>query len=238
MRREHEQYLGARLTITAVGSILLLVPFGLIAAAIVGDVGWLHGLDQRVTDAMHGVAATSPRWVDVMAMWSLVFDPNVWRVGTFLLMVWLLRRGVRDLAVWVAVTMITGGVLNAVLKLIFERHRPEFLDPVARAAGYSFPSGHALNNALGAAVVLLVLLPFAHGWKRIALWAGVIVVPLVTAYSRVLLGVHWTSDVTAGLLLGVAVVTATATAYLARRRRLARSHPAADGLEPDLARNA
>jgi membrane-associated phospholipid phosphatase len=118
--------------------------------------------------------------------------------------------------------MTAGGVLGVVLKLLVGRHRPDLLDPVARASGYSFPSGHALNNALAASVFLLVLLP-VFPRKRAFLWAGAIVIPLITGLSRIGLGVHWTSDVVAGWLLGVAVTAVTAWAYLGWEAGLRRS---------------
>jgi undecaprenyl-diphosphatase len=201
-----------RLTWLATGAILLLVPFALLAVLVVGRVGWLHGADLDVTVALHGFALRHPWWVDAMTWWSLVFHPNVWRVAALGLVIWLARRNRWPLAWWVAVTMTAGGILGALLKLLVGRHRPDLLDPVARAAGYSFPSGHALTNALGATVFLIVLLPSTAGrpWARGWLWAGAIVIPLVTGVSRVALGVHWTSDVVAGWLLGVAVALVAA----------------------------
>jgi undecaprenyl-diphosphatase len=136
--------------------------------------------------------------------------------------------------------MAVGGILGVLLKLLVGRDRPELLDPVAQAAGYSFPSGHALNSALAAGVFLLVLLPFVrdHPGRRAALWAGVILLPLLTGLSRVFLGVHYTSDVVAGWLLGVAVVAATTVAFEGRRARGGpRPVRAADeGVEPDVVR--
>jgi len=208
----------------------LLVPAALIGVLIVGDVGWLHRFDLYVTGAGHGWAAGHPGWVRFMAVWSLVFDPNSWRVAALGLVIWLARRRAWPLAVWVAVTMTAGGVLGAVLKLLVGRHRPDLLDPVARASGYSFPSGHALNNALAASVFLLVLLP-VFPRARPFLWAAAVVIPLITGLTRIGLGVHWTSDVVAGWLLGVAVTAATATAYLTWRGRR-HPHPVREGLEP------
>jgi undecaprenyl-diphosphatase len=214
---EREHALGVRLTGAAVLAMLVLIPFALIAVLIVGDVGWLHHLDQQVADGLHSFAARHAGWVRFMAVWSVVFDPNSWRVAALVLAIWLIRwRGAWPLALWVIITMTAGGILGAVLKLLVGRNRPDFLDPVARASGYSFPSGHALNNALGAAVFLLVLLPLVRDRTglRVALWAGAIVIPLITGLCRIGLGVHWASDVLAGWLLGVAVVAATATAFL------------------------
>jgi undecaprenyl-diphosphatase len=138
--------------------------------------------------------------------------------------------------------MTLGGMLGALLKLLVGRDRPDLLEPVARATGFSFPSGHALNSALGAGVFLLVLLPFTGGrpGRRIALWAVVVAVPLVTGLCRVGLGVHWTSDVMAGWLLGVAVVATTAAGYEAWRRRSGRRpvDVPGEGVEPEVASHA
>jgi membrane-associated phospholipid phosphatase len=230
-----EQTIEVRVAVAGVGAVVLLVPAALIGVLIVGNAGWLHRFDLRVTAAGHGLAVGHPGLVRFMEVWSLVFDPNSWRIAALILIIWLARRRAWPLAVWVAVTMTAGGVLGALLKLLVGRNRPDLLDPVARASGYSFPSGHALNNALAASVFLLVLLPLAQRHKK-ALWTTAVVIPLITGLSRIGLGVHWTSDVVAGWLLGVAVTGATATAYLSwqSRRRRRRPHPAVEGLEPGL----
>jgi membrane-associated phospholipid phosphatase len=215
MRRD--QTIEVRVAVAAAGVVALLVPAALLGVLIVGNVGWLHHFDLHVTDAGHSLALRHPGLVRFMEIWSLVFDPNSWRVAALVLVIWLARHRAWSLAIWVAVTMTAGGVLGALLKLLVGRHRPDLLDPVASASGYSFPSGHALNNALAASVFLLVLLPLA-GRARKLLWTGAIVIPLITGLSRIGLGVHWTSDVVAGWLLGVAVTATTASAYLRWRR--------------------
>jgi membrane-associated phospholipid phosphatase len=201
-----------RLTVAATVAILLLVPFAVIAALIVTRAGWLRDLDASITGSLHTYAVGHPGWVRFMTWWSIAFHPTVLRLAGLALVVWLLRRGARAVALWVAVTFVAGGVLGAVLKLLFGRHRPDLLDPVARAPGYSFPSGHAMTSALAAAVFLSVLLKFVrnNALLRVTLWSVAVLVPLVTGLSRVALGVHWTSDVVAGWLLGVAVVAVTA----------------------------
>ena len=234
--------LGVRLGAAAALALLLLVPFALLAVLVVDNWGPLHEFDSTVTNALHGFAVGHRGWVEAMVVWSFVFDPNSWRVAALLLAVWLLRRGARPLAIWVVITMTVGGVLGGLLKLLVGRHRPDLLDPVARAVGYSFPSGHALNSALGAGVFVLVLLPFVRDrpGRRVVLWIAAIVLPLVTAFCRVGLGVHYTSDVVAGLLLGVAVVAGMAAAYENWRGRAGRrpARVATEGVDPDVTREA
>lgn len=233
-----DRSLGLRLAVAAVLAVVVLVPFALLWALVAGSWAPLHALDAGVTGALHGFALGHPGWVDAMAVWSYAFDPNVWRLGALVLVVWLVRRQAVPVALWVALTMAVGGAAGALLKLLAGRDRPDLLEPVAHATGYSFPSGHALNSALGAGVFLLVLLPLTgdRPGRRRALWAVAVVVPLVTGICRIGLGVHWTSDVLAGWLLGVAVVSATAAGFEAWRRRSGRRpvDVAEEGVEPEI----
>ncbi|WP_328476577.1 phosphatase PAP2 family protein [Actinoplanes sp. NBC_00393] len=215
MRPDHETTLEVRTTAAVAAAAILLVPFALIAALVAGQYTPLHDLDARITDRLHQVALDHPGWAGAMEWWSLIFHPTTWRIAAALLAIWLWRRHARPLAVWVVATVAAGALLGVLLKLLFGRHRPDLLDPVAQATGYAFPSGHAMTNALGAAVFLMVLLPLLRDrpLARAALWLAAVLIPLVTAYTRVGLGVHWTSDVTAGLLLGVALPALSVLAF-------------------------
>lgn len=93
-------------------------------------------------------------------------------------------------------------LLETFLKSTVERDRPDF-DRMVNGTGYSFPSGHVM-----AAVALWGLLPTIVGLytkRREIWWASVAVAGALIAgiaASRVYLGVHWFSDVTAGLVVG------------------------------------
>ena len=217
--------LGLRLTVAAVAAFLILVPFALLAVLVAGRWEPLHRLDLTITDAVHSAVLGHHGLVRAMVVWCYVFDPNSLRAAALVLVIWLLRRRARRMALWVATTMAAGGLLGAGLKLLVGRHRPDLLDPVARATGYSFPSGHALNAALAAGVFLLVLLPVIGDGRgrRAALWIAALTVTVVTGVCRVALGVHWSSDVLGGWILGAAVVAATAAAFATWRDRP--SHP-------------
>jgi undecaprenyl-diphosphatase len=92
------------------------------------------------------------------------------------------------------------------LKALIARPRPVLDGPVAHASGYSFPSGHAAGAAALYGSLVLLASPLLRRWARVLLWAtGALLVAAVAA-SRVLLGVHYPSDVTAGVALGLAWV--------------------------------
>ena len=223
--------LGLRLTTASILAFVVLVPFAMIAGLVAGDWGPIHEMDRAVTNSLHGWALQHPHWTKANIWWTTVFSPFPLRAAALGLVIWLVRRGAKRLALWVVTTMTVGGLLGAVLKLLVGRHRPDLLDPVAEATGYSFPSGHALNAALAAGVFVLVLLPVARGAKRWVLWGSAIGMTVLTGLSRIVLGVHWTSDVVAGTLLGVAVVAVTAAAF----PRVSKEPVVEEGLEPDLA---
>ena len=82
----------------------------------------------------------------------------------------------------------------------------------------SFPSGHALGATIGCCLLLLLTLSFLPRRGRIAaVFAAVLVVGAVSL-ARVVLGVHFVSDVLAGITLGISWVAVTTWAYVAWRR--------------------
>lgn len=98
--------------------------------------------------------------------------------------------------------MAGNGALTKVLKNVFERVRPEHDHGIAQASGYSFPSGHSSASLVAYALLAYLatrLLPRAWHLPA-ALAAGALV--FTTGWSRVVLHVHYASDVLAGWLLG------------------------------------
>jgi undecaprenyl-diphosphatase len=91
---------------------------------------------------------------------------------------------------------------NDALKALYQRTRPTELEGVLGVQVFSFPSGHAM--AAGAVYGMLALLAWRELRGRLR-WAAVgvcMAVALCVAFSRVYLGVHYPTDVLAGLLAG------------------------------------
>jgi membrane-associated phospholipid phosphatase len=122
---------------------------------------------------------------------------NVW-VVIGLAVVLAVVESVRAPSAWIVpfLVVVLGGeeILTTVVKELANRARPAF-NPAAATLGPSFPSGHSATSAAFYAAAAL-LLARRRSPRRRSILAG------AAAASRVLLDVHWLSDVIAGAALG------------------------------------
>lgn len=177
----------------------LLLTFAALLTVVELRWGPVHRLDLRTDRSLHRTAIDHPgqtrwwRWV------SDVLSPTVLRVLALAAVVLLWLRGRRRTAVFVAVAVVGAAVFESATKVIVGRGRPVFTDPVAHAAGASFPSGHAMTSLTVFGLVVIL----ARHRRREAVAVAVLVVAAV-GFSRLALGVHYLSDVLGGWLLGTA----------------------------------
>jgi membrane-associated phospholipid phosphatase len=133
---------------------------------------------------------------------------------------------VRRRTPWTAAFLLAaiGGdkLLTQLIKLLVDRVRPDLV-PEAATLGPSFPSGHSSTAAVLWSAVAIVLAGRLGRRAVVPLAAGAAGIAVAVAASRVLLDVHWVSDVLAGLALGWGWCAACAVAFgwTARRRRVA-----------------
>lgn len=104
---------------------------------------------------------------------------------------------------FVVLSVSCGAILSFVIKGIFVRPRPEIVPHLVEATSTSFPSGHAMNSAI-VYLTLAVLLARSEANRQIQFYliGAAIFLTLLVGTTRVLLGVHWPSDVLAGWVIG------------------------------------
>jgi undecaprenyl-diphosphatase len=234
MVRRADRRLVLRLALGLAAAVGLGVPFLLLALLVRDNWSPLIQLDTSVANRMHAIALDDNWLVTLLKAISDVFDPITFRVVTTALAVLLFWRGRRRLAIWTLVTIWGAALLGVLLKVVVDRARPDLVDAVATAPGRSFPSGHALTSTVGCAVLLLLVTPLLGRRWRIVAIAAAILIPLVVAFARVGLGVHYLSDVVAGELLGLGWVVLTAVAFEAWRRDVGLPPSTPTEAEPEL----
>ncbi|MGN6612354.1 MAG: phosphatase PAP2 family protein [Angustibacter sp.] len=205
---------GPRLLAGAAAMVASAVPVVLIALMVRDVADPLVRLDLRILRLTTGWTL-SHDWLRTAAeVGAIVLHPWVFRISVLAAALVLWRRRAQSAALWAASTMVVGTLLGAVLKLIVSRARPSLDDPVVTATGFSFPSGHALNAALGVSLLVALLWRPAcdRGRRALLLGVGGLLIVL-TGLDRVLLGVHFPSDVVAGWLIGVLVVVSSWVAF-------------------------
>lgn len=176
----------------------------MVVASVLGVLVGVHwrpllSLDQRIEESVHRVVLAH-RWLfDLAHVVTYTGDPVVVTALSLLLALVLARRGrVRDAGYVLAVRLVAA-LLSSGLKVVVDRPRPVLDHPLLHVATTSFPSGHAL----GAAALWGSVAVLAGGrLRRAGRLALAAVVPVVVAASRVVLGVHFVTDVVAGLVLG------------------------------------
>ncbi len=122
-------------------------------------------------------------------------------------------------AAYLAITTGAGALLVTQLKIYFARARPDLAEALRQAHGYSFPSGHAMGSTIVAGALAYLALRGLPTWRaKAAGLAGAVTFIAAVAFSRVYLGVHWISDVGAGIAAGLLWVTVATVAYETFRR--------------------
>lgn len=179
----------------------------------------------------HRIPSLDPVMLDITSLGTSSVVAMV--VGVAALFLWLAQH--KHSAILLFVATFGGVVLNNLLKLGFGRPRPEVIPWATTATFYSFPSGHAMSSTIVYSTVayLAARLQRTHA-ARIAISLVAAIVIFLVCLSRLYLGVHYPSDVLAGVIIGLAwaafcMATLEAIQLYARRNApelLQEEHPA------------
>ncbi|UTT41947.1 phosphatase PAP2 family protein [Exiguobacterium aurantiacum] len=164
--------------------------------SVVVVLGWVVPVDRFVTSALDPLAG--PLFVYVTELGSVKVLIGLSFIG----MLYFLWRGDRFEAFRLPIVVITTLLVTQGLKLIYGVDRPS-IDAALDATTYSFPSGHA-SGSLALYGLLAVLM-----YRRNETVAGLILLVTLTlavSFSRVILNVHYFSDVIGGWLVALVIV--------------------------------
>jgi membrane-associated phospholipid phosphatase len=129
----------------------------------------------------------------------------------------LVRRRVAHAAL-LGAALAGAEALNLALKAAFERPRPSLSDPIASAAGFSFPSGHAMVALTVYGALAFIAASAGPRRRRVMILVAATGLVLAIGFSRLYLGVHYVSDVLAGYGAGLAWLTVCGLTLLGASR--------------------
>jgi len=185
-----------------------LLAFGKLAVEVLE--GETRSFDRALLLAFRNPADPSdplgPRWLEEAARDITSLGSTV--VLTFVTLAvagFLALARKRGAALLVLVSVGGGTLLSTLLKLGFERPRPDLVPHAAAVYTASFPSGHAMLSAV-TYLTLGTLLARIQPRRRLRAYivAIAVLLTLLVGTSRIYLGVHWPTDVLAGWCLGAA----------------------------------
>lgn len=129
---------------------------------------------------------------------NVVLAPLLVIVGGF----YILRRRTWLPGLVLAVSLVGASWIADGLKVAVDRARPPEAVRLIAVSGPSFPSGHAVHAAAALCGIAAVLASGRTTGAKVGIWAVAAVLSALVAFSRLYLGVHWFTDVVAGLALG------------------------------------
>ena len=224
----------------------LLLALALAAAAIWGFAeladevmeGETHAFDEQILLALRSPTDRSdplgPSWLEeAMRDFTALGSVGVLSFITLAAAGFLALQRKTHAALFVLVAVGGGQLLSTLLKIGFDRPRPDLVPHGSVVYTASFPSGHSMMAAV-TYLTLGALLARVQPRRRLKLYlvALAIILTVAVGVSRVYLGVHWPSDVLAGWAIGAAWALLCWAAALWLQRR---GEVESEGPDPDAA---
>jgi membrane-associated phospholipid phosphatase len=182
--------------------IAVLALAGAWLAMLLGGVG---PADRAIYEALY--AGHRPALLAIARFFTLLGEPT-WLIGaSAVIALWLWYAGRARVGLVLVTVTLTGRLLGEAQKYWISRARPDVESHLVVVKTSSFPSGHATSSMIF--YLALALLLVGRGRWRFVAPAAAILLSLLIGTSRVMLGVHWPSDVVGGWAFGLLWVLLT-----------------------------
>jgi len=190
-RRTQWRFIAAIVALAAIWLVMLLCGVG--------------SLDRTIYEALY--AGHRPVLLAVARFFTALGEPTVLIGACVLCALWLWYAGRGRLGLTLLLIALIGRGLSEAQKYWIARVRPDIEPHLIIVKTSSFPSGHATSSMIFYLTLALALTRDTR-WHRAAA-AAAIVLSLLVGTSRVMLGVHWPSDVVGGWAFGLLWVLLT-----------------------------
>lgn len=140
------------------------------------------------------------RWTNFIKIITSIASPVGIVIEALLLVILVNNKKVKVL---IATDLVGITVINNLLKIIIARPRPN-VNSLVIETGYSFPSGHSVTSMVFYGYLVYLIWKYIDNKKiKIPLVIFFVLLIFIIGFSRIYLGVHYTSDVLSGFLLGI-----------------------------------
>lgn len=145
---------------------------------------------------------------ELTAVLKVITYMGNWQTITLLCIVLLLISKTRfHYGIPVSIGAIFVTLLNKVIKMIFQRPRPDEAFRLIQEGGYSFTSGHSITSMVVFGLLIYLVRKYVKDRKKADILTFLLGIPWIfIGLSRIYMGVHYPSDVLAGWALGAAIL--------------------------------
>lgn len=223
-----------RIVLLIAAMVLVAVPFATLLFQVLAE-GPITRVDSSIANDLNAAVHDRDGVVGFLKFLSLLGGPPLLTALVVPATAYVLWRGQPRLAIFLVVTSLGGGIVDTIVKVLVDRPRPLVDHAIATAHGKSFPSGHAMSSTVVYGALLVVFLPAIYRQHRRIFVAAIIVIVAAVGSSRLLLGVHFVSDVIGGYVLGLAWLAGSVAVFETWRveRGQRATEPLEEGVEPE-----
>lgn len=207
------------LRLAAISCVFLIL---VVALGFAVNAGHFRLFDLAVSHALNMQRGVTPEWLILFMQGISWIGGGVQRyVIVTILTLALWRWWGWGAALAMGLTTLVSAFTSDVMKAFFARVRPDLVPQLDVIHSPAFPSGHS-NNAAVVYILFIMLVPQA----RHPMWQATAAIMIVlTGVSRIMLGVHWPTDVLGGWMLGASFAMAAAAVIAFRQHQRTAQFP-------------